>query len=80
MRGRRLGCWIAAAGRQPVHYCDTRTDGAMEWVFERCHGDDSSAGIQFMQLNTLLAASMVRDRSPQLEHATHYSHPDPFNY
>jgi len=68
----------------PVHYRDTRTDGAMEWVFERVPRRTifERTGIQFMQLNTLFqVASMVRDRSPQLEHATHYlTFPDLFNY
>ena len=56
----------------PVHYRDPRTNGAMDWVFERMPRREvfERTGIQFMQLNGLyqLAAS-IRDGSPLLEQA-----------
>lgn len=68
----------------PVHYRDSRTNGAMEWVFERIPRRTvfERSGIQFMQLNTLYQlASLVRDNSPLLEVATTYlSVPDLMNY
>ena len=68
----------------PVHYRDLRTDGAMEWVFERVPRRTifERTGIQFLQLNTLFQlASMVRDNSPALECAeTYLSLPDLFHY
>lgn len=56
----------------PVHYRDARTDGMMEWVFERVPRRDvfERTGIQFMQLNTLFQiASLARANSPVLEMA-----------
>jgi rhamnulokinase len=68
----------------PVHYRDARTDGMMEWVFERVPRRDvfEKTGIQFMQLNTLYQlASLVKSGSPVLEMAeTYLALPDLFNY
>ncbi|PJF41711.1 MAG: rhamnulokinase [Chloroflexi bacterium] len=68
----------------PVHYRDNRTNGMMEWVFERVPKRTifDRTGIQFMQLNTLYQlASLVRDHSPLLEAAdTFLTIADLFNY
>lgn len=68
----------------PVHYRDSRTNGAMEWVFERVPRRTifERTGIQFMQLNSLIQlASLVRDDSPVLDNAaTFVMIPDLFNY
>lgn len=68
----------------PVHYRDPRTDGAMDWVFERMPRREvfQRTGIQFMQLNGLYQlASLVRDGSPLLEYAdTLLTIADLFNY
>lgn len=68
----------------PVHYRDPRTDGAMDWVFERMPRRDvfERTGIQFIQLNGLYQiASLVRDGSPLLDHAdTMLTIADLFNY
>jgi rhamnulokinase len=68
----------------PVHYRDARTDGLMEWVFERMPRRSvfAQTGIQFMQLNTLYQlASLVKHRSPLLDMAkTYLALPDLFNY
>lgn len=76
----RDGCLLA----NPVHYRDSRTDGMMEWVFERVPRRTvfERTGIQFMALNTLFQmASLVRDNSPQLEQAKLYlTFPDMFNH
>ncbi len=68
----------------PVHYRDSRTDGMMEWVFERVPRRTvfEKTGIQFMQLNTLYQfASLVKSGSPILEVAeTYLALPDLFNY
>ena len=88
-----LDCWgvdyalLDSAGEllaNPVHYRDPRTDGAMEWVFQRMPRREIFArtGIQFMPLNGLyqLAASL-RDGSPLLEQAaTLLTIADLFNY
>ena len=68
----------------PVHYRDPRTDGAMEWAFERMPRREifDRTGIQFMQLNGLfqLAAS-IRDGDPALDQAeTLLTIADLFNY
>ena len=76
-----LDCWgvdyalLDSAGEllaNPYHYRDPRTNGALEWVFERMPRREIFArtGIQFMPLNALyqLAAS-IRDGSPLLDHA-----------
>ena len=88
-----LDCWgvdyalLDSAGQllaNPWHYRDSRTDGAMEWVFERMPRREvfQRTGIQFMPLNALyqLAAS-IRDGSPLLDHAaTLLTIADLFNY
>jgi len=76
----RTGCLLA----NPVHYRDSRTEGMLDWVFERVPRRTvfERTGIQFMALNTLFQlSSLVRDRSPLLEQATQYlTFPDLFNY
>ena len=88
-----LDCWgvdyalLDSAGEllaNPYHYRDPRTNGAMEWVFERMPRREIFArtGIQFMPLNALyqLAAS-IRDGSPLLDHAASMlTIADLFNY
>jgi len=68
----------------PVHYRDPRTDGAMEWVFERMPRRKvfERTGIQFLQFNGVYQlASLVRDGSPLLDHAdTMLTIADLFNY
>jgi rhamnulokinase len=68
----------------PVHYRDSRTEGMMEWVFERVPRRTvfERTGIQFMTLNTLYQlASLACERSPVLEGAaTFLMIPDLFNY
>jgi rhamnulokinase len=68
----------------PVHYRDSRTDGMMEWVFERVPRRTvfERTGIQFMALNTLYQlASLAYRRSPLLDLAEMYlTFPDLFNY
>lgn len=77
-----VDCWgvdyalLDSAGEllaNPVHYRDSRTNGAMEWAFERMPRREifDRTGIQFLQFNGLfqLAASL-RDGSPLLEQAT----------
>ena len=68
----------------PVHYRDPRTDGAMDWVFERMPRREvfERTGIQFLQFNGLYQlASLVRDKSPLLDHAdTLLTIADLFNY
>ena len=88
-----LDCWgvdyalLDSAGEllaNPVHYRDPRTNGAMQWVFERMPRREifERTGIQFMPLNALyqLAAS-IRDGSPLLDQAaTLLTIADLFNY
>ena len=88
-----LDCWgvdyalLDGAGDllgNPVHYRDPRTEGAMEWVFERMPRREifQRTGIQFMPLNAIyqLAAS-IREGSPQLDNAaTLLTIADLFNY
>ncbi len=68
----------------PVHYRDSRTDGMLEWVFERVPRREifERTGLQFMQINGLYQlASLVRDNSPLLDvAATILSIADLFNY
>jgi len=68
----------------PVHYRDSRTDGMMEWVFERVPRRTvfERTGLQFMALNTLYQlASLVACNSPLLEVAeTYLTFPDLLNY
>ena len=88
-----LDCWgvdyalLDSAGEllaNPYHYRDPRTDGAMEWVFERMPRREIFArtGIQFMPLNSLYQlAAGLRDGSPQLDNAaTLLTIADLFNY
>jgi rhamnulokinase len=68
----------------PVHYRDARTDGMVEWVFERVPRATvfDRTGIQVMQLNTLYQfASLVKNNSPLLGTArTYLSFPDLLTY
>ena len=76
-----LDCWgvdyalLDRAGEllaNPYHYRDPRTNGAMEWVFERMPRREVFArtGIQFMPLNALYQlAAGIRDGSPLLDQA-----------
>jgi rhamnulokinase len=68
----------------PVHYRDRRTEGLMDWVFERVPRREVFArtGIQFMSINGLYQfASLVKSNSPLLEVATTFlTIPDLFNY
>lgn len=68
----------------PVHYRDPRTEGAMEWVFERVPRRKifERTGIQFLTLNTLYQlASLIRSGSPLLDvAATYLGIPDLINY
>jgi rhamnulokinase len=78
---------LDAQGRlisNPIHYRDPRTEGMMDWVFERVPRAEifAQTGIQFMQLNTLYQiASLARSQSPQLAIAhTFLTAPDLLNY
>jgi len=56
----------------PVSYRDSRTDGMMEWVFDRVPRREifERTGIQFLILNTLYQLASVAVRTPaQLERA-----------
>jgi len=68
----------------PVHYRDKRTEGMMEWVFDRVPRRTlfERTGIQFMQINGIYQlASMIRDHSPLLDiAATFLTISDLFNY
>ncbi len=68
----------------PVHYRDQRTEGMMEWVFERVprRAIFERTGIQFMMLNTLYQlAAVARDQRPLLECAANLlTIPDLLNY
>jgi rhamnulokinase len=68
----------------PVHYRDPRTEGMMDWVFERAPRAEvfAQTGIQFLPFNTLYQlASLVRSASPQLSIAqTFLTAPDLLNY
>jgi len=68
----------------PVHYRDGRTEGMMEWVFERVPRREvfERTGIQFMVINTLYQlASLVRNKNPLLDSAaTLLTIPDLFHY
>ena len=88
-----LDCWgvdyalLDSAGdllANPYHYRDPRSNGAMEWVFERMPRREvfERTGIQFLPFNALfqLAAS-IRDGSPLLDHAASLlTIADLFNY
>ena len=88
-----LDCWgvdyalLDSAGEllaNPYHYRDPRTNGAMDWVFERMPRREIFArtGIQFMPLNALFQlAAGIRDGSPLLDHAASMlTIADLFNY
>jgi rhamnulokinase len=66
----------------PISYRDTRTDGMMEWVFERLpkRAIFERTGVQFMPLNTLFQlASLIKAKSSLLDAAaTYVSLPDLF--
>ncbi|MCU0513926.1 MAG: rhamnulokinase [Anaerolineae bacterium] len=68
----------------PVHYRDPRTDGAMDWFFDRMPRRElfERTGIQFLQLNGLFQlCSLLRDGSPLLDSAeTFLTIADLFNY
>lgn len=68
----------------PGHYRDKRTDGSMEWVFERMPRREvfERTGIQFIQLNGLYQiAGMLREGSRLMEYAdTMLTIADLFNY
>jgi sugar (pentulose or hexulose) kinase len=68
----------------PVHYRDSRTDGMLDWVFERVPRRTvfERTGIQFMALNTLYQlASLSASNSPLLEMAdTYLTFPDLLHY
>ena len=68
----------------PVHYRDPRTDGIMDWTFERMPRREifERTGIQFMQFNGLFQlASLIREGSRLLEQAeTLLTIADLFNY
>jgi sugar (pentulose or hexulose) kinase len=69
---------------EPIHYRDERTEGVMEWVFERVPKEEIflRTGVQFLKLNTIYQlASMVRGRSRVIRRAeTYLGIPDILNY
>jgi sugar (pentulose or hexulose) kinase len=78
---------LDAAGRligTPVHYRDRRTEGMMDWAFQKVPRPEifAQTGIQFLPINTLYQLlSLVRARSPQLSiAATFLTIPDLLNY
>jgi len=68
----------------PFHYRDQRTEGMMEWVFERMSRREifERTGVQFLPLNTLYQlASLVKRRKRTLNKAGAYlGFPDLFNF
>lgn len=68
----------------PVHYRDSRTDGMMDWVFERVPRREvfERTGIQFLVLNSLYQYASLLVKAPaQLEAAhTFLMVPDLINY
>ncbi|TRO51938.1 rhamnulokinase [Candidatus Bathyarchaeota archaeon] len=68
----------------PVHYRDPRTNGLMEWVFQRIPRREifDKTGIQFLELNTIYQlASLSRRRKTLLSKAGSYlGFPDLFNH
>lgn len=68
----------------PYHYRDSRTNGMMEWAFERLPREEiyQTTGIQFMQLNSLFQLlAMVRWSAPALEIADRFlTMSDLFNF
>jgi rhamnulokinase len=83
-----VDCALLDAGGQllgnPRHYRDSRTDGILEWSFDRTPRAEifAETGMQFMQINTLFQLmTMVRNPDPQLQSAqTMLMMPDLFNY
>jgi rhamnulokinase len=73
-----------ALADNPRHYRDTRTNAAMEKVFEKVPREEvfAQTGIQFMQINSLYQLHALKlARSPALEAArTLLFMPDLFNY
>jgi len=69
---------------EPIHYRDPRTEGVMEWVFDKIPKKTifKRTGVQFLPLNTIYQlASMVKGRSRKLRKAeTYLGIPDLFNY
>jgi rhamnulokinase len=68
----------------PYHYRDVRTDGMVEWAFQRLPRQEiyQATGIQFMQLNSLYQLlAMVKAHSPILQIASRFlTIPDLFNF
>ena len=68
----------------PYHYRDNRTDGMLEWAFQRLPRREiyQTTGIQFMQLNSLFQLlAMVKNNAPALQIAKRFlTMPDLFNF
>ena len=68
----------------PYHYRDSRTDGMMEWAFQRLPRQEiyQATGIQFMQLNSLYQLlALVKARAPALKIARRFlTMPDLLNF
>lgn len=68
----------------PHHHRDKRTDGIMEYTFQRVPREEiyQTTGIQFMQINSLFQlVAMVKARSPALAYAkTFLGTPELFNF
>ena len=68
----------------PIHYRDPRSEGMMDWVFQRIPRREifNKTGLQFLTANTLYQlASLSRRRKKLLSQAEHYlGFPDLFNY
>ena len=68
----------------PSHYRDARTDGILEWAFQRLPRKQiyETTGIQFMQFNSLFQLlAMVKLGSPDLEIADRFlTMPDLFHF
>ena len=68
----------------PYHYRDSRTDGMLDWTFQRLSRQEiyQTTGIQFMQLNSLYQLlAMVKSHAPALEIASRFlTMPDLFNF
>ncbi len=59
---------------QPYHYRDARTNGIMDYAFERVPRADifRETGVQFMQLNTLFQLIAFQKEHPDLLNATEH--------
>jgi len=68
----------------PYHYRDSRTNGMLEWAFQRLPRQEiyQTTGIQFMQFNSLFQLlALVKARAPALEIASRFlTMPDLFNF